>query len=116
MVGIIHPCKIYGAMAVGKPILFLGPKPSHVSDLLDAHMIGLHVSHGDVNATVAAIETLQATPAKTLSHMGETARQVLNRQISQAILCGRFCDHLEQAFAEKGATLSSERKLSCAPS
>ena len=115
MVGIIHPCKIYGAMAVGKPILFLGPKPSHVSDLLDAHMIGLHVSHGDVNATVAAIQTLKATPAKTLAQMGETARQVLNRQISQAILCGRLCDHLEQAFAERRAA-HSERKISCAPS
>jgi glycosyltransferase involved in cell wall biosynthesis len=27
MVGIIHPCKIYGAMAAARPILFLGPKP-----------------------------------------------------------------------------------------
>ena len=25
VVGIVHPCKIYGAMTVGRPILFLGP-------------------------------------------------------------------------------------------
>ena len=36
MVGIIHPCKVYGAMTAGRPILFLGPRPSHVSDLLEA--------------------------------------------------------------------------------
>ena len=35
MVGIIHPCKIYGAMAAARPILFLGPNPSHISDLLE---------------------------------------------------------------------------------
>src|SRR5204863_7909491 len=29
MVGIIHPCKIYGAMAVAKPTLSFGPRPSH---------------------------------------------------------------------------------------
>ena len=27
MVGIIHPCKVYGAMAVGRPVLFVGPPP-----------------------------------------------------------------------------------------
>ena len=34
-VGIVHPCKIYGAMQVGRPILAVGPRPSHISDLLD---------------------------------------------------------------------------------
>ena len=53
MVGIIHPCKIYGAMTAGRPILFLGPRPSHVSDLLDAHHLGLHVAHGDVDGAAS---------------------------------------------------------------
>ena len=26
-----HPCKVYGAMALARPILYMGPKPSHVS-------------------------------------------------------------------------------------
>ena len=49
MVGVIHPCKVYGAMAVGRPVLFLGPKPSHIADLLDRHPFGLQVAHGDVS-------------------------------------------------------------------
>src|SRR6201999_4045559 len=60
MVGIIHPCKVYGAMAVARPILFFGPKPSHVSDLLDAHHFGLGATHGDVTGAVNAIRQLQA--------------------------------------------------------
>jgi glycosyltransferase involved in cell wall biosynthesis len=103
MIGIIHPCKIYGAMAVGRPILFLGPRPSHVSDILDEHEIGWRVSHGDVEGTVRAIEAIQRTPRETLERMGQTARRVLHAQMGQAILCGRFCDHLERVFRPRDA-------------
>jgi colanic acid biosynthesis glycosyl transferase WcaI len=98
MVGIIHPCKIYGAMAAGRPILFLGPKPSHVSDIVDAHAIGWHVAHGDVEGTVRTIQTMRQTPPETLAGMGETARRVLRADMGQAILCGRLCDRLERVF------------------
>ena len=99
MVGIIHPCKIYGAMAVARPILFLGPRPSHVADILDKHGIGQHVAHGDVDAAVAAIRQLRTADPAQLRHMGDTAQRVLREQLSQSILCGRLCDHLEKLLA-----------------
>jgi hypothetical protein len=99
MVGIIHPCKIYGAMAVGRPILFIGPRPSHVSDILEEHGIGWHVSHGDVEGCVRAIEAARATAPAELARMGELARSVLRERVSQAMLCGRFCDVLERLYA-----------------
>ena len=92
MVGIIHPCKIYGAMAVGRPILYLGPKPSHVSDLLDRHPIGWQVAHGDVSAAVETIRTIRLTDQQALSRMGKLAQQVLRRELSQRALCARLCD------------------------
>jgi glycosyltransferase involved in cell wall biosynthesis len=104
MVGIIHPCKIYGAMTAGKPILFLGPRPSHISDLLDQHNLGIHISHGDVNAAVAAIEQFRQMPREQLESMGKQAQDVLHRTLSQQFLCGKFCDALEAALSE-GAPL-----------
>lgn len=95
MVGIIHPCKIYGAMAVSRPILFFGPSPSHISDLLDNHPFGWHVSHGDVAAAVDTISSLLKLSPVRLKEMGQTAQSVLRAQLSQAMLCGRFCDALE---------------------
>src|SRR5947207_8768193 len=59
MVGIIHPCKVYGAMAVARPVLFFGPSPSHIADLLDKHGFGLHVSHGDVPGALRTIQQLR---------------------------------------------------------
>ena len=33
-VGIVHPCKIYNILAVKRPFLYIGPKDSHVSDII----------------------------------------------------------------------------------
>ena len=108
MVGIVHPCKIYGAMAVGRPILYLGPKPSHVSDLLDEHDIGVHVSHGDVEGTVRAIRQLRGLLPEKREAMGRLAQRVMSERLSQKILCSRFCDDLERALggSDMGATVS----------
>ncbi len=96
MVGIIHPCKIYGAMAVGRPILYFGPRPSHVTDLLDRHAIGSQVSHGDVDEAVIAIRHLMAVGPDELKRMGRDAQVVLGRDLSQKLLCARLCDRFEQ--------------------
>lgn len=33
-VGIVHPCKIYNILTVGAPVLYIGPKASHVTEIL----------------------------------------------------------------------------------
>ena len=55
-VGIIHPCKIYNILAVGKPFLYIGPQESHVADIL-AMLPGLGHAHrhGDVGQVVDSI-------------------------------------------------------------
>ena len=98
MVGIVHPCKIYGAMAAGKPILFLGPSPSHIADLLEKHAIGWHVNHGDVEGMVRTIKQIQATDRSVLRDMGGRAQEILRQELSQEILRTRFCDRLQGAL------------------
>jgi hypothetical protein len=44
------------------------------------------------------VRAIRGTPRETLGRMGETAREVLNAEVSQAILCGRFCDALDRVF------------------
>ncbi|MGH7950563.1 MAG: glycosyltransferase family 4 protein [Limisphaerales bacterium] len=34
-VGLVHPCKAYNLLQVNSPILYVGPKPSHISEILD---------------------------------------------------------------------------------
>jgi colanic acid biosynthesis glycosyl transferase WcaI len=45
-VGYTHPNKIYSAMLLGKPIVFVGPEPSHVMDILNCLPGNIAVQHG----------------------------------------------------------------------
>ena len=52
MIGCIHPCKIYSAMAIGKPILLLGNIANHITEILDEYDIGWSVKHGDIESMI----------------------------------------------------------------
>jgi len=102
MVGICHPCKIYGAMSVGRPVLFLGPAPSHVADLLALGNFGVHVRHGDVEGMVRAIRALREMSPDARQHMGRVAAGIVNRGLTEQVLCGRLCDAIERTLAAAG--------------
>ena len=101
MVGIIHPCKVYGAMTVARPILLLGPDPCHVGDLVSGNGIGWHVRHGDVDGAVRAIEEIAGTPAEARQAMGARARELILAGYSKSALCGAFCDVLERGLTKR---------------
>jgi colanic acid biosynthesis glycosyl transferase WcaI len=96
MAGIIHPCKVYGAMAVGRPILLVGPRPSHVTDLIDQYEVGWQVDHGDVTGMVARLRAIAEVPPAQLNEMGERARRAMQGHHRKEHLCGAFCDVVER--------------------
>jgi colanic acid biosynthesis glycosyl transferase WcaI len=106
MVGIIHPCKVYGAMAVSRPILYFGPAPSHVSDILIQHGVGMHVAHGDVEGAMRAIQQLVQMGPHQRDAMGETASAAVDTIFSTAALRGQFCDVLEAVVNGVSPSLS----------
>jgi hypothetical protein len=92
MLGIIHPCKIYGAMSLGKPILFFGPHESHIGQLIRQHEVGWCLPHGDVPEAVAALRQIVSLPPEILQRMGSTARDVARRCFRKEVLCAAVCD------------------------
>jgi len=59
MVGTIHPSKLYNILAVGSPVLYVGPKRSHISDTMEENQRSstyLHVDFGDVARLTAWLE------------------------------------------------------------
>jgi glycosyltransferase involved in cell wall biosynthesis len=78
-VGLMEPSKLYGAMAVGRPVLFVGPNASEIARTVRREQIGDIASNGDVRGTTAAIERLLGDgPA-----MGERARIAFERSYSR---------------------------------
>jgi len=59
--GVIHPSKVYNVVKVGAPILYIGPQPSHVTDVaIAAGNTAWRCVHGDVSAAAAAIRAARA--------------------------------------------------------
>ena len=64
-VGLVHPCKIYNILSIGAPVLYIGPRPSHVTELLDqlhGRYPYYYAAHGDVDAVLRAIEHARRQP------------------------------------------------------
>jgi hypothetical protein len=95
MAGIVHPCKVYGAMGIARPILFLGPPDSHVSEMMSQADFGWQVRHGDVGGAVAALRAILASDGSTLEGKGARARELIQKNRTRRISCGRVCDAIE---------------------
>ncbi|MBC8870063.1 MAG: glycosyltransferase family 4 protein [Planctomycetes bacterium] len=106
-VGVVHPSKVYGAMAVARPVLSVGPKPSHVSDLLDACDIGRHVNHGQLDKAVAAILELRDMANASRSRLGRRGQELVQNGLSKRNLCTRFGNVLEGALVRQPETSES---------
>ncbi len=96
MVGIVHPCKVYGAMAAARPVLYLGPRQSHIGNMLDRFDIGWHVDHGDVAGAVRVLRAIITSSDDELANFGARARAALTSEFSQDRLLSSFCDFLER--------------------
>jgi len=66
-VGLVHPCKIYNMLAVGAPVIYIGPQPSHVTEILDGPGAGhpwCSVRHGEGEILAERIRQLRLRSAE----------------------------------------------------
>jgi hypothetical protein len=66
MLGLVHPCKIYNILTVGAPVIYIGPEPSHVTEILSqlkSPHPGACVRHGAVDELVTQLRRLERESA-----------------------------------------------------
>jgi hypothetical protein len=95
--GIVHPSKVYGAMALGRPILLIGPRDNHVADIMAEADIGWHVAHGDVDGAVSVIRTIASMPESELHRRGMAGREWILRHGGKAGMVARMADVMERS-------------------
>lgn len=68
-VGILHPCKIYNILRMGTPVLYIGPRVSHIQDLVGAPGSPAinRVDHGDVGGAIDAISRARSVPRENVT-------------------------------------------------
>jgi len=96
MVGIVHPCKVYGIMSVGRPFLAFGPKVSHIGEILDKVPIGWLVEHGDVDGAVRILKKAWLLPRSEWKSMGDMGQELVKQKYSRKVLCHKFCQFFEE--------------------
>lgn len=66
-VGLVHPCKIYNILSIGSPVLYIGPQPSHVSEIAEATSSSappfFHAGHGEGDQLANEIRRARAVGA-----------------------------------------------------
>lgn len=94
MMGLVHPSKCYGAMALGRPLLLLGPAECHFGRLVRETGLGWQVEHGDVAGLVSVLREALRDP-EAIRRRGEISRQTLATRFSREKGLERFCRSLE---------------------
>ena len=101
-VGIVHPCKVYGAMAMARAILYVGPEESHVSDIINRSAAGYAFRHGQSGAIADRLRALADGPREYLTELGEQAQSMAEAEFSRKTLITRFCEVIEQGLQRPG--------------
>ena len=73
--GLISPSKLYGVLAAGRPLIFVGESDGEVSRVVGSAECGLSVRVGDASGLAASLQYLRAAD-EARSQMGIRARQV----------------------------------------
>ncbi|HWW00922.1 MAG TPA: glycosyltransferase family 4 protein [Candidatus Acidoferrum sp.] len=108
-VGLVHPCKIYNILAVGAPVLYIGPRPSHITEILGAEpstaatapapsaatgaggFVWASARHGDIDSVVGGIKLLREASASA----PRKAPEFLTSEFSREALLPRLISTLE---------------------
>jgi hypothetical protein len=96
-VGTVHPCKIYNILRVGSPLLYIGPQPSHISEILEALNGELPcgwANHGEVDRVIKHIVAVQQRRISS----GDRRTAPLAEKFSKETLLPRMAAALEAEF------------------
>ena len=93
--GYTHPNKVYGAMFLGKPILYIGPEPSHISDILEQCPGNISVRHGAARELAEKIKLFASSGEAEWARVGERNRQFVCEHFSRVSLTNRLIMEIE---------------------
>ena len=86
-----YPSKIYGAMAAGKPILFIGEKDSEIYKFVEENNIGFSIPNDDLDQLIRVI--LKIYKDKNLrSLMSKNARDIFLKNYSLSVALRKWSE------------------------
>jgi len=99
--GLILPSKLYGILAAGRPVLYLGDAHGEIAGLLHRHRCGYRVPPDDPAAILHAIRSYAQDPER-LAEEGNNARALFESAFSREAAAARWAHLLDRLKAQAG--------------
>jgi glycosyltransferase involved in cell wall biosynthesis len=100
MQGLLAPSKLYGLLASGRPIAYIGPARGRIPALLRDEELGLSVRNGDGNALILGLRQL-AQDATRWHAMARRARELAETRFDRPLAMAAHAQVLESLRREK---------------
>jgi peroxiredoxin len=108
MSGIVVPGKLYGAMASGRPTVFIGPDHCESADTVRQAGCGLTLRPGDAAGLVDAL-CLLADDSEHAALMGRRGRAAFLAQHEKMLCCARWNAAVADLLAGRGSYIPGPR-------
>jgi len=99
LVGFTHPNKIYGALFIGRPIIYIGPSPSHVSEILSELTGNIIVTHGETEELKNKLLNLCNDFSK-IEEIGKKNQEMAYNKFIPELLINEMCTIIENITAK----------------
>jgi glycosyltransferase involved in cell wall biosynthesis len=96
--GLLVPSKLYGILAAGRPVVFIGDPDGELARLIAAAEVGISVRSGDSEGLCRALHELRDDEAER-ARMGARARRVFEERYTLAAAVARWREVLSTAGA-----------------
>jgi glycosyltransferase involved in cell wall biosynthesis len=109
LVGTVHPCKIYNILATGRPYLYVGPSPNHITDLARAASSdsAYFANHGETDVVISNIRKAAALGPRRCPAHEELAQKFSGTAIIPRLIS--VIEHsVEIASPDEGAEIAAQ--------
>jgi len=99
MQGLLAPSKLYGLLAAGRPLAYIGPERGRIPALLREHDLGIAVRNGEGAALLAGLRMIMEDPSRW-QRMSTLARHLAETRFDRALAMAAHARVLESVLRE----------------
>jgi len=92
--GMAVPCKIYGILAAGKPVIGMVPENSEIAYVIRDEKCGIILKPDDSEGLVKAVEMLRDNKS-LCNEMGKNSRKAFENKYKVSIIAAKYIDLLD---------------------
>jgi glycosyltransferase involved in cell wall biosynthesis len=94
--GFTHPSKIYGAMFIGRPIAYIGPEPSHITDIMAVCPGNISVEHGQVEQLIKKLLLFADKSDEERNYIGLNNMKYAHKNFGRSQLIDNLIKEIEK--------------------